>query len=131
MGHGSLRALWGLGTPPWKGQDVRGPLTPTTATRERTTPGVRGVPSLAELLEHPERSDDLSPDAARVLLIHLVPLQTVLLARAFAAGSEGVGRDQLLTVQAAAKRLGQSSSWLYRNARNLPFAIRNGRALRF
>lgn len=101
------------------------------ATRVRATPGVRLVPSLAELLEHPERSDDLPPDTARALLAHLVPLQTALLARAFATGAEAVGRDQLLTVEVAAKRLGQSPHWLYKHARNLPFTIHNGRALRF
>lgn len=110
---------------------MRTGLTPITATRERATPGARVVPSLAELLEHPERSHDLSADAARALLAHLVPLQTVLLVRAFAARSEGVGRDQLLSVQAAAKRLGQSPHWLYKHARTLPFTVRNGRALRF
>lgn len=104
-------------------------LTPATATREQAS--VRVVPPLAELLEHPERGNDLPPDAARALLARLVPLQAVLLARAFAAGPEGAGRDQLLTVEGAAQKLGQSPHWLYKHARVLPFTVRNGRALRF
>jgi hypothetical protein len=110
---------------------VKARLTPTTATREQATPSVRVVPPLTELLEHPERGSGLSPDAARALLARLVPLQAVLLACAFAAGPEGAGRDQLLTVEVAARKLGQSPHWLYKHARALPFTVRNGRALRF
>lgn len=40
--------------------------------------------------------------------------------------------DQLLGVEEAARRLGVSTDWLYRNAAKLPFAVRLGpRQLRF
>ena len=39
--------------------------------------------------------------------------------------------DRLLTVEEAAPKLGTSVDHLYRHAKNYPFTVRNGRALRF
>jgi predicted DNA-binding transcriptional regulator AlpA len=36
------------------------------------------------------------------------------------------GQDKLLTVKAAAERLGATTDWLYKHARELPFAVRLG-----
>jgi excisionase family DNA binding protein len=54
-----------------------------------------------------------------------------LLARAFAGGGSAATRDRLLTVAEAAARLSLSRHALYKRARTLPFAVRQGRALRF
>ena len=39
--------------------------------------------------------------------------------------------DSLIDVDAAAQRLSVSTDWIYRNARKLPFTVRQGRLLRF
>lgn len=39
--------------------------------------------------------------------------------------------DQNICVKDAARRLGVSKEWLYRNARSLPFAVRIGRRVLF
>ncbi len=39
--------------------------------------------------------------------------------------------DENLSTQEAARRLGVSGHWLYRNAKRLPFAVRIGRRLLF
>ena len=44
------------------------------------------VPSIADLLAHPERAADLPADVARALLAQVAPLQMALLGRAFANG---------------------------------------------
>lgn len=41
------------------------------------------------------------------------------------------GHDRLLKVGDASQRLGISTDWLYRHADELPFAVREGGALRF
>ena len=41
------------------------------------------------------------------------------------------GSDTLLRVEEAAARLGTSKDWLYRQAKRLPFTVRQGRQLRF
>jgi predicted DNA-binding transcriptional regulator AlpA len=89
------------------------------------------VPSIAELLTHPERANDLPADIARGLLAQVAPLQMALLGRAFARDGAGGSRDRLLAVKDAAAKLGQSVEWLYKHASTLPFTVRNGRALRF
>lgn len=89
------------------------------------------VLSIAELLTHPERANDLPTDIARALLAQVAPLQVALLGRAFAPDGAGGSRDRLLSVKDAAAKLGQSVEWLYKHAGALPFTVRNGRALRF
>lgn len=92
-----------------------------------TTP----VPTLAELVEQPERVGDLSSDAATAFLVQLAPLQTALLARALArTGAAATGRDRLLTVRETAAKMGQSEEWVYKHRDDLP-VVRNGRLLRF
>jgi len=95
------------------------------------------LPTLDELAAHPERAQELPPEAARDLLARLAPLQTVLLAQAIRppAGANGQGEPEgqgdLLTVEEAARKLRVSTDWLYRRAGKLPFTVRLGRQLRF
>jgi len=91
---------------------------------------VASMPTLGDLAAHPERINELAPEAARVLLIQLATLQAPLLVRAF-AGRAGAEADELLTVDVAAKRLGFSEDWLYHHAGKLPFTVRVGRQVRF
>src|SRR5213595_2340784 len=81
-----------------------------------------------------EHLDGLSPEQVSALICQLAALQTSLAARWIreleivdvAASGDG---DRLLTVAEAAERLACSKDWLYRH--RLPFAVRNGRQLRF
>jgi len=84
--------------------------------------------SFAELLEHPERAQDLPPQVARDLLPRIIGLQVAVLARALVNGHDANSSPS--TAQAAA-RLGQSKDWLYRHATKLPFTRRVGRQVRF
>jgi excisionase family DNA binding protein len=93
--------------------------------------GFTSLSSLAELLEHPERANDLPPHAARDLLPRIIGLQVAVLARALVNGHDANSEDRLLTVDEAAARLGLSKDWLYRHATKVPFTRRVGRQLRF
>jgi hypothetical protein len=87
--------------------------------------------TLADLAAQPERVNDLAPGQARAYLAQLVPLQSALLARAFARDGSGSRGDRLLSVKEAAAKLGQSLHYVYKHADAFPFVVRNGRALRF
>ncbi len=52
------------------------------------------IPSLAELLEHPERARELPPAAAADLLVRVVGLQIVLLIRALGAPADRNGQGR-------------------------------------
>lgn len=43
----------------------------------------------------------------------------------------GTAADELLDVERAAKMLGHSKIWIYRNSKRLPFSVRTGRSVRF
>jgi predicted DNA-binding transcriptional regulator AlpA len=67
-------------------------------------------------------------------MTRLTALQNALAARVLAAQDQlpTGGLEHLLDVQEAATRLGMSTDWLYRHARQLPFTRRVGRrALKF
>ena len=95
----------------------------------------RSVPSLDAIAERPEDATGLR--LAPVLALHakavraLAALEGALLAAL--NGHEERTEDRLLDVDAAADRLQRSKDWLYRNARNLPFTVQEGKGgkLRF
>ena len=93
------------------------------------------IPSLNDIIAHPELAGLLSADVASALLVQVVSLQTVLLGQLLRerAGVTTAAKeeDRLLTVEKAAHKLGASEDWLYRNAKKLPFTVRNGRQVRF
>jgi len=64
------------------------------------------------------------------LIGSLAELQAICMAR-LAAPAPTSRPDELLSVQAAAHRLGVSKEYLYRNHATLPFSRRIGRTLRF
>ncbi len=89
------------------------------------------VPSLDELAAHPERVQELPPEAARDFLVKIAGLQPLLLAQALSptngtGQAEAPAEDRLLTVEEAAAKLAVSKDWLYRRAGKLPFTIRHG-----
>ena len=84
------------------------------------------VPTLDELAAEPARANTLPRAAVQALLHRCIAAQTVLLG-ALAASEPGKADsepDRLLDVDEAAQRLGCSADWLYRHARQLPFAVR-------
>lgn len=94
------------------------------------------LPTLDELAANPERTSALSIPAIEGLLCRCLTVQTALLGALLSAsaraGSEVVSEpDRLIDVATAAERLGVSRDWLYRHSRQLPFAVRQGRLLRF
>jgi len=88
------------------------------------------APSLTELLEHPERANDLPVHIALDLLPRIAGLQAMLFLRALGNGHRATSRDRLLRVAEAARKLGHGPDWLYKHASSLPFTVREGRALR-
>jgi excisionase family DNA binding protein len=92
---------------------------------------LRGMPTLADLADQPERVHELTPEVARALLVQLTTLQAPLLAQALIGGRQDEGGDTLLTAAEASARLGLGEDWLYRHARKLPFTVRVGRQVRF
>jgi excisionase family DNA binding protein len=79
--------------------------------------------------------NELPAEEIPAVLAQLAAAQSMLAARLLAerhvvhADSSEAGK--LLTVEEAAQRTGISQDWLYRHSRNLPFAVRVGRFLRF
>ncbi len=89
------------------------------------------------VLGDPAKATEVSPDAVPAVLGHLAELQAIFLARLVSPnGSHSAPTssepDRLLTAEEAAPILGVTPRWLYRHARQLPFARRLSRkALRF
>jgi excisionase family DNA binding protein len=91
---------------------------------------------LADCARDIDREEMILADQLSALLCQIGALQTVLatrLVRALLTDRESASgdRDRLLTVAEAASRLACSKDWLYHHHHRLPFAVRNGRQLRF
>src|ERR1700686_1159571 len=92
------------------------------------------VPTLADLLNDPERISALPKDVIAELRGQIAKLDTLLLSRLIAVGEAlpVTDGDRLLTAAEAAQKLGASEDWLYRHANTLPFTVRLGKKhLRF
>ena len=92
------------------------------------------VPTLADLLNDPERISALPKDVIAELRGQIAKLDTLLLSRLLTVEqpSPGSDGDRLLTAPEAAQKLGATEDWLYRHANTLPFAVRVGKKhLRF
>src|SRR5437867_8172801 len=88
--------------------NAREPDQPMSSTAD-VLRSLVAVPSIADLLAHPERAADFPADVARTLLAQFAPLQMALLGRAFAPDGAGRGRARLPTVKDAAAQPGHSS----------------------
>ena len=94
------------------------------------------VPKLAELVEDPGRVQDVPVETIPGLRGKLAELDTMLQMRVAMAQRNGQGQthaggDRLLTAEEAARKLGKSRDALYRNAKQYPFTVRDGRSVRF
>ena len=94
-----------------------------------------GVVNFLAVFNDPTRCATLPLDAVAPLLMQiaarmtrLTALQNALAARVLTAQDQRpTGPERLLDVEEAAARLGMSTDWLYRHARQLPFTRRVGR----
>jgi excisionase family DNA binding protein len=111
-----------------------------SGTRGTSEPGIDGRSehlSLDDLVEDPNRANTLPPEVASALLLRCAVAQSALIGRLLAAptgspnGIKDAHDDHLLDVEEAARRLGTSQDYLYRNAKKLPFTVRIGSRLRF
>ena len=104
--------------------------------------GVPGVQDpageVADLLRTPESIHDLPPQHVLLLLPLLTSLQNALVLHLLAAKGTAqekpseVDADRLMAAEETAQIIGVSQRWLYRQAKNLPFAVSLSRkALRF
>ena len=87
------------------------------------------VPTLADLLNDPERISALPKAMIAELRGQIAKLDTLLL-RLLLIGEHaepGTNGDRLLTAPEAAQKLGATEDWLYRQANTLPFAVRVGK----
>jgi hypothetical protein len=94
------------------------------------------VPTLNDLVSHPERARDLPVHVAADLLAQLASPQPLLLSRLYIGMSVSVkptpDDDRLLLVGEAAALLGMTEDYLYRHAHQFPFTLRPApRQIRF
>lgn len=90
------------------------------------------VPSLPELLDHPEQAMDLAPPVAVAALVKVEGLAAVLRLAATPATARNGDRttdreDRDLTVAEAAARLRKSPRWVREHRRTLPGFHKRGR----
>jgi predicted DNA-binding transcriptional regulator AlpA len=94
------------------------------------------VPTLNDLVSHPEQAKDLPVHVAADLLAQVASLQPLLLSRLYTGLSFGAkptqDDDRLLAVGEAAVLLGMTEDYLYRHADRFPFTVRPApRQIRF
>lgn len=98
-------------------------------------PELTSIPTLDDIVAHPERAGSLSAEVTSALLVQIVSLQTLLLGQLLrertATTTSAKEEDRLLTVEEAAQKLGATTDWLYRQAATLPFTVRMSRHVRF
>ena len=90
--------------------------------------------TIEDLIADPENVDTLSHGETMDVLARIVALQPILIGRLASLGSDKkeIKSDTLLNVEEASERMGMSTDWLYRHAKELPFTKRIGpRQLRF
>jgi len=97
---------------------------------------VQAIPSLAELVAHPERVGELAPDQARTLLAQATTVAAMIATRLSsepqrAESPASSGSDQLLTAKEAAVLLNLSTDFLYKSEAAKPFRVRFGNEVRF
>ena len=92
------------------------------------------IPKLSELLEDPDRVSALPLEAVPTIRGELAKLDTLLLMRVAMAQSNGQAQpdgDRLLSAKEVAGRMGMSLDYVYKNASEFPFAVKEGRRVLF
>ena len=97
---------------------------------------LRSLAALDELARDPAKAADLPVEVVETMLARCHTLEGTLFARLLAARTNGhapATDTQLVDAEDAARMLGRTTDWIYRNARSLPFAVqqKRGAALRF
>jgi len=97
---------------------------------------VQVIPSLAELVAHPERVGELAPDQARRLLAQATTVAAMIATRLSSEPqrpepSAPSGSDRLLTAKEAAALLNLSTDFLYKSEAAKPFRVRIEGEVRF
>jgi predicted DNA-binding transcriptional regulator AlpA len=91
--------------------------------------------TLTVLLALDRAIGEASPEERPALVVALAARLAQLAAASLTTPAPGTGRfvetDANLSAVEAARRLGISKDWLYRNAERLPFAVRIGRRVLF
>ncbi len=93
----------------------------------------RDTVTLDEIASDPDLARLVSPEVAAALILKCAAVLSALATVEYQPNTTTAPaqRDELLTVAEAADRLSMSKDWVYRHAGKLPFAVRQGRALRF
>src|SRR5436190_23816489 len=83
-----------------------------------------------------EQLKNVPAEKIPAVLAQLAAAQGLLAARLLQNGGneshhDAGERGKLLDVNEAAKRIGKSADWLYRNSEKLPFTVRVGRSVKF
>lgn len=87
---------------------------------------------MSDLLPELEAIDSMPAAALPAVLARAAAVQTRVAARLVALGPAAPAiEDRLLTIEEASRELGKSTTWLYHQAKHLPFTRRVGRSLRF
>jgi hypothetical protein len=89
---------------------------------------MKTLPNFNDILSNPSRVADLSPVEAGEMLARVAGLQTVLMGRVL-SGSNGRSvdnEDRLLSLKEAAKLLGMSEDWVYKNGKRLGLLVKIG-----
>lgn len=90
------------------------------------------IPSLERLMGDPGLMQTLPAHLVEHILIQVISLLPLLIAKSHAVPTvNSQQEDRLLSIEEAAAILGKTKDWVYRHADNLPFAVREGRLLRF
>jgi predicted DNA-binding transcriptional regulator AlpA len=91
-------------------------------------------PGLDEIAGNPDLVRLIPPEAAGSLILKCAAVMSALAGVTYkiaGTATQPPQHEELLTVPEAAKRLSVSKYWIYQNAKNLPFTVRQGRMLRF
>ena len=105
-------------------------------TRPSPQANLTSVPTLNDLVSHPEQAKDLPVHVAADLLAQVASLQPLLLSRLYGGMSRCLrpteDEDRLLPVGEAAILLGITKDYLYRHADQFAFTVRPApRQIRF
>jgi len=108
-------------------------VTPSPLPSRRPT----AIVTFDDVLADPRRLADVAEDALPAMqaevstrLIQLAAVQAAIAARQTAV-TAGRNDDRLLDVDEAAVVLSQTTDWVYRHAKELPFTVRVGTLVRF
>lgn len=86
------------------------------------------LPNLNDIIMNPSKVYDLSAIEAGEMLAEVAGIQTMLMGRVLSGGVDPAvdKEDRLLSLDEAAKVLGMSEDWLYKNGKRLRLLVKVG-----